>query len=147
MATEVQNGRAHVHGIRNDGTEITILGYASFTLQSVNGNHRFVLDEIEDELGFHKALVATNAHIEATIVFLPSAVSTTNTRANAEGVAVFLAPLAKVTITHMAIAMFNGDWVYIGDESIDLTHKQGSMNLKLRKYADATQNTSLTTTV
>ena len=58
-----------------------------------------------------------------------------------------LTPLAKVTVANMAVDLLNGDWVYVGDESIELSHKQGKMSIKLRKYDDEDQNASLTTTV
>ncbi len=140
---EVQNGTAILHGIRNNGTAITISGYATFILETTKGQHKFKLDTVEDELGFDKALIATNAHIEVDLTFMPSGA----TRAAAEGVAAFILPLAKVTLANFAVAAFNGDWVYVGDASIDLNTKQGKMSMKIRKYADGTQNASLTTTV
>jgi hypothetical protein len=139
---EVQNGSAVLHGIRSNGSPITISGYASFTLETAKGQHKFKLDAVEDELGFDKALIATNAHIETDLTFMPSGAS----RAAAEAVAAFLLPLAKVTLSNFAVAALNGDWVYVGDASIDLNQKQGKMTLKVRKYDDDTQNQSLTTT-
>ena len=143
MATEVQNGTGIVHGIRNDGSAITMTGYATFILETAKGQHKFKLDNVEDELGFDAALIATNGHVETDITWTPSGA----TRAAAEATAVFLTPLAKVTLDNFKITAFNGDWIYIGDQSIDLSHKMGKITLKVRKYDDATQNTSLTTTV
>lgn len=117
-------------------------GYATFILDTTKGDHKFELDAIKDELNFDKALVATNAHIETTITWTPSGA----TKAAAEATAAFLTPLAKVTLAGFAVSAFNGDWVYVGDSSIDLSKKQGKMTLKIRKYADSTQNSSLTTT-
>ncbi len=143
MPTEVQNGRAVLHGIRNNGSAITMSGYATFILDTTKGQHKFKLDAVEDELGFDAALVATNAHIEIDITWTPSGA----TRAAAQATAVFLTPLAKVTLSNYAIVAFNADWVYVGDQSIDLSQKMGKMSLKIRKYDDAAQNSSLTTTV
>ena len=143
MASEVQNGLAYIHGIKNDGNAITIEGYATFTLDSAKAGHKFKLESVEDENGFDAALVATNAHYEMDIQWMPSGAS----KSAALATAVFLAPLAKVTLAHFGVSSFNGDWIYVGDMSIDLSHKQAKMSIKLRRYADASQNTSLTTTV
>lgn len=143
MATEVQNGRAYIHGIRNDGTAIAITGYASFTIESASLTHQFTLDELEDELGFHKSLIASNPHVKTELVFLPDGA----TRAAAEAIGVFVNPLAAVVITHCAVAALNGTWIYEGGARLELSHKQGKMTLPIRKYSDATQNTSLATTI
>ena len=143
MPTEVQTGTAVVFGIRNNGTAITIEGYASTLIDSVKLGHKFKVQETEDELGFDASLVATNAHTEIDITFVPSGAS----RDAAEAVAAFIQPLANVTLANFAIDALNGDWVYIEGGSIDLSHSIGKMQLKLRQYADSTQNDSLTTTV
>jgi hypothetical protein len=143
MSQEVQNGLALLHGIRNDGTPITIEGYASFIVDSMKGQHKFKLDAIEDEIGFDRSLIATNPYTELDIAWTPAGA----TRAAAEATVAFLEPLAKVTIAHCAVDTFNGDYVYVGDQSIDLSHKQGKMSFKIRQYADEDQNASLTTTV
>jgi hypothetical protein len=143
MPTEVQNGSAVLHGIRNDGSAITIEGYATFLLESAKLGHKFKLDAVEDELGFDASLVATNAHKEIDVTFVPSGAS----RAAAEAVATTLNPLAQVTLDNFAVSAFNGDWIYVGDASIDLSHGPGKVSLKVRKYDDTTQNTSLSTTV
>lgn len=143
MANEVQTGTGILHGISNTGSAITMSGYASFILDTVKGAHKFKLDAVEDELGFDKSLIATNSHIELDIMWSPSGA----TRAAAVATAVILTPLAKVTLAQFAADAFNGDWVYIGDESLDLSHGSAKMSLKVRKYDDSTQNASLTTTV
>ncbi len=143
MPQEQQNGRATLFGIRSDGTPIAISGYVSIILETGKGQHKFKMDSIEDELGFDASLIATNGHVELDLAWTPTGA----TRADAEASAVFLEPLAKVTISNVAVAFVNGDWVYVGDQSIDLSHKQGKMTLKVRKYDDADQNTSLTTNV
>lgn len=118
-------------------------GYATFILETAKGNHKFDLEAIKDENNFDKSLIATNAHVEIDITWTPSGA----TRAAAAATAVFLEPLAKVTLANFAVTAFNADWVYIGDQSIDLSHKQAKMSLKIRKYEDEDQNASLTTTV
>lgn len=143
MPLEVQNGLALVHGIRNDGTAITIEGFASFLIDSAKVQHKFKVTEGEDETGFDANLTATNAHVELDITFKPAG----STRTVAEGVAAFIEPLAKVTTAHFAIAELNRDWIYIEGGSIDLSHAHGTMTLKLRSYKDDDQNESLTTTI
>jgi hypothetical protein len=143
MASEVQNGTGILHGIGDNGSGITMSGYATFILESAKGGHKFKLEPIEDEMGFDAALIATNAHVEMDITWTPSGAS----RAAAATTAVFLTPLAKVTLANFKVEAFNGDWVYVGDQSIDLSHGNAKMSLKVRKYDDSTQNASLTTTV
>ena len=118
-------------------------GYATFILETSKAQHKFKLEAIEDELGFDRSLIATNANVEVDITWTPSGAS----RAAAAATAAFLTPLSLVTLANFSAATFNGDWVYIGDSSIDLSHKQAKMQLKLRKYDDTDQNSSLTTTV
>lgn len=143
MATETQNGKAVIHGIRNNGDAITIEGYASFYLETMRATHKFNLDSIQDELGFDQALIATNGYLEEEVTFVP----TGTTRTMAEQAAVILNPLAKVAIANMSVITLNGDWIYVGDASIELSQKVGKMTLRIRKYIDTDQNESLSTTV
>lgn len=140
---EIQVGTAVLHGINNSGSAITMLGYATFILDAAKAQHKFGLDTVTDEKGFDVSLVAKNAHIETDITWTPSGA----TRAAAATTTVFLSPLAKVTLANFKVAAFNGDWIYVGDESIDLTSgAPGKMSLKIRKYDDSGQNTALTAT-
>lgn len=143
MASEQQNGKGILFGITNSGSPITLTGYASFILDTAKGAHKFKLDAIEDESNFDAALIATNAHIELDITWTPAG----TTRANAAATAAFLDPLSKVTLANFKVSDFNGDYVYVGDQSIDLSHGAAKMSLKVRRYMDDTQNASLTTTV
>ncbi len=149
MATpnqEVQVGKAVLYGITNDGTAITISGFGGFILDTAKGQHKFKLDEIKDELEFDATLIASNPFLEIDLQFTPAGPTGTNTRAGAAGVAVFLTPLAKVTLAHFKVGAFNGDWIYVGDESIDLSHGVAKLTLKIRKYDNTDQNTALTGT-
>ena len=143
MAAEIQNGTGVLYGVNNSGSPITMLGYATFILEAGKAGHKFKLTAVEDALDFDAALIAANGNVELEITWTPSGA----TRAAAAATAVFLAPLAKVTLANFKVTAFNGDWVYIGDETIDVSRGVGKMSLKIRKYDDATQNTSLTTTV
>lgn len=126
-----------------DGSPITMEGYATFILETAKSNHKFKLDNVEDENGFDTSLIATNPYREVDITWTPSGA----TRAAAAATAVFLEPLTTVTMANFKATEFNGDWIYIGDAGLDLNHKQAKMSMKLRKYDDDAQNTSLTTTV
>jgi hypothetical protein len=143
MPTEVQNGSAVLHGIRSSGGTITIEGYATTIIESAKLGSKFNLEAVQDELGFDASLIATNAHKEIDIVFVPKGAD----RAAAEAVATVLTPLASVTLSNFSVTALNGDWINIGDTSIDLSHGAGKVSLKLRKYDDSDQNTSLSTTV
>ena len=141
MPQEVINGSAILHGIRNDGTAIDI-DYTAF-IDTAKLQHKFKTDAVEDEQGFDAALIATNEHYEVDITLTPKGAS----RAAVEAATVILDPLSSVTFAHFAVAIYNGAWIYIGDQSIELSKgKEGKVTLKFRKYADSTQNTSLNTT-
>jgi hypothetical protein len=143
MPAEIQTGKAVVFGITNNGGAITMTGYATFILDSVKGSHKFELDDVKDENKYDVSLIATNGRLEISVTWKPSGA----TRAAAATTAVIIAPLTKVTLSNFKVAAYNGDWVYIGDEELTVEQAPASMSLKLRKYDDATQNASLTTTV
>src|SRR5256885_6928587 len=144
MATEVQNGLAVVHGIRSNGTPVAITAYASFILETVKAAHKFKLEAVEDEVGFDRSLIATNAHVELDITLTPAGATRA---AAAASVADFLEPLSLIQTSNFELAFLNDSWIYIGDQAIDLSHKQAKVTLKVRKYQDADQNNSLSTTV
>lgn len=140
---QIQTGAAVVFGINNDGTAISISGYVTFLLETAKASHKFELDTVKDEANFDASLIASNGHRELDVTWTPSGA----TKQAAADTAVFVEPLSKVTLSHLKVGSFNGDYIYVGDAMIELNHKQGKMSLKLRKYDDAAQNTSLTTPV
>lgn len=142
MASNIITGKGIIHGISGATTGITVSGYATLSLDSLRGSHKFELDEVKEN-NFDAALVACNSRIETEITWVPSGA----TRAAAHITAIFLTPLAKVTLAGFSVTALNGDWVYTGNESIDLGQGPGKMTLPIRKYDDGTQNASLTTTV
>ena len=143
MSEATQTGTAVVYGLANDGTAISIEGYATFILETAKASHNFDLDAVKDENNFDASLIATNGHREIDITWTPSGAS----KSAANATAVFLEPLDKVTLANFAVDSFNGDYIYVGSGMVELSHKQGKMSMKLRKYDDDAQNTSLTTTV
>lgn len=142
-AQEVQVGDAVLWGMRNDGTEISISGYVTFILDGMKLSHDFETEYVKDGLGFDRSAIATNAMKKLDVTFVPSG----EDRDAAEAVATSPVPLQKVTIANVAVEDFNGDYMYEGGGTIDLSQKVGKQTLKLRKYDDADQNASMTTTV
>lgn len=144
MASELQTGKGILWGVGGaDSNSVTIEGYASFILDGAKGAHKFKLSAIEDENEFDASLIATNASKELDLTWTPSGA----TRAAALATAVYLKPLTKITLSNFKIAEYNDDWIYIGDQSIDLSHAAAKISLKIRKYDDPDQNKALTTLV
>ena len=143
MAAEVQNGTGILYGITNSGSAITMSGYATFIFDSAKAAHKFDLDSVKDQLHFDASLIATNGRLEIDITWTPSGA----TRSAAALTAVFLTPFATVTLANFKVGAFNGSWIYIGDEAIDLSQQVAKMTIKIRKYDDSTQNTALLATV
>ena len=144
MALEIQTGNGKLFGITNNGTPATISGFATFVPKSKKINHKFDLNADKDGNNADNTLIATNAMLEGTLEFEPSGA----TRAAAAAVSVFLTPLATVTLANFQLAALNGNWIYVGNQSIDLADgSSAKISLPVRKYTDATQNTLLTTTV
>ena len=143
MALEIQNGQAVLYGIANDGSKITISGYASFILQDGKLDHKFKLTAVEDENEADAALVATNENYETTITWIPSGL----TRAAVVATVATPTPLQSIVMSHFAVSLLNGTWIYVGDASVNLTHSTGKMTLKVRKYVDLIQNASLAANV
>lgn len=145
MPSELQTGKGILWGIGGaDGVNpVGITGFASFILDTGKAVHNWKLTAIEDENEFDATLVATNAHKELDLTWTAAGAN----RAAAQATAVFLDPLSKVTLSNFKVADYNGDWIYVGGQSIDLSHTAGKISLKIRKYDDATQNAALTTLV
>lgn len=154
MAAEIITGKAVLHGIQNNGTAITITGYATFILEKIDSQHQFDKYKVKDELGNDVSAVAFNERNEITIDFTPSGA----TRAAAAAIPVYPVPLAGITLSNCktngdfgssGAALFNGIYLYEGEARI--MQSAGVVckltGLKLTRYADATQNTSMTTTV
>ena len=143
MGIEIQNGRAVAFAMRNNGSPIQITGYTLPVLDTSKIAYKNTMDELKDETGFDLNLVWTNGFSECDFAFCPT--GTTINNANAD--VVFLTPGAKVTVSNFAAGSeINGDWINLGDQTIDFSLKAVKMTLKLRKYKDPTQNALLTTT-
>jgi hypothetical protein len=142
MPQEVINGSAILHGIRNDGTAIGI-GYTAF-IDTAKLTDNVEVEDVKDEQGYDAATVFTNQHEEVEVTLTPKS----TTRALVEAATVVLEAGDSLTFEHFAVDAYNGTWIYRGGQSIDLNKgKEGKVTFKVRKYKDATQNTSLATTV
>lgn len=143
MAAEVQHGDAVIHGIDNSGSAITVSGYATFFLQSINIQQNFEEKITKDNLGFDANWTSLNEHSVMKMKFRPKGA----TRAAASAVAAFVAPHAKVTTANFKVAALNGDFQNLSGATIDLKNDDpADQELSLRKYADSTQNTAATGT-
>jgi hypothetical protein len=154
---ETLTGQGVLHGIQNDGSAMTITGYGTFVLSKVSGTHTFELKTLKDETDFTAALAAVDEGNEIEIDFTISS-GVGGTRAQAAALAVYPSPIAKITLAHNKLQgtfgtsagkLFDGDFVYMGGAKID---ESGSdwvklTGLKLKKWANVAQNTSLTTVV
>ena len=160
MIPDILVGQAVLHGIQNDGTQIGISPYATFVLNKVGGAHIFDMKTLKDETDFTAAMVAVDEANEIDIDLTISA-GTASTRAAAAALAVYPSPLQSVTLSHLktqgtfasagntAVKLFDGLFLYIGGAKIDMSQSDfvKLTGMKLKKFANAAQNTSLNTLV
>src|SRR5260221_4392341 len=148
MPQEIQNGKAIVYGIvAATGQQIQIPGYAGFILESVKIVHKHDQEVIKDENNATTTLIATDGHKEVDIMFVPAALASNNTKDGAYDSCVFIPPQARVELSGFKVdpgpgeTKWNTDpWVRQGDQTIDLTHKEGELTLKVRQYDNNVQN-------
>ncbi len=118
-------------------------GYAGVTNESLKAAQDWVEEVIVDAEGKDMTWVPRNEHVilDVEIKLTGSSI------ANAKASGVFLAPYAAVVLSGFDLSWMNATWQYIKGSSISLADlKHGSATIKLRKYADAAQQTSATTT-
>lgn len=100
-------------------------------------------DETKNNKGFSVGIRARNFKRNAEFSF--KVVGTTF--ANAATGSVFLAPLAVVTLSGFDAPEFNGVYLNMSGQSIDLGQsKDADMTIKLTRWTDADQNALLTST-
>lgn len=136
-------------------TVITTAGaldaYASITIGNVKGDHTWEPEEVKDFEGFDQSWLARNEHINISISVKLTGASKVLAIANGA----FLVPYSAVTLSGFDLPWLNttgvggkytGTWQYREGGSLDLVNTGvGGMEIKLRKYADPTQNTAATT--
>jgi hypothetical protein len=116
--------------------------YAGVTNESVKATHAWDEELVKDDTGKTMTWVPRDEHVilDVQVKLTGASFSAANSAA------IFLAPYAKCTLSGMDLSWMNADWQYIGGASIDLSDtKHGAATIKLRKYADGTQNTASTT--
>lgn len=138
MPSVVFRGKAALEGIA--GT-FDVIVYP--VAQTGKLSQNFEEEIVKDVHGFDAAWLARNEHE----LFDVGMKVLGDTAAHAAAGAAFLAPFATVTLSAFTATVFNGAYQLISGGDIDLGNtKVADINFKLRKYADATQNTSATTT-
>ena len=121
---ETQKGQAVLWGVGTSGA-VEVGAYALVSAESAKAAHKFAMDAVEDENGFDAALVATNEFVEADVTIYPQ---------DGANVGVALEPFATVALSGFSNGELNGSWIYMGDASLDLSHKAAKFSLKLRRY-------------
>jgi len=133
-------GRAQVAGVSG-----TFSAPSTFypLKESMKFGHSFEEDIIKDEQGNDAAWRAFNEKFEGDIGMRLVVLSPgTNSAATAAALAAELTPFQIVTITGCAITSWNTNYQVISGSEVGLVNTTaGSMSWKLRRYADATQNT------
>jgi hypothetical protein len=158
MIPEILVGQGVLHGIQNDGTPLGIgPTYGTFVLNKITGSHVWDLKTLKDETDFTTAMAAVDEGAEIEIDWTVSS-GAGGTRAAAAATAVFPAPLQAFTLTGNKLQgafqtsvgkLFDGLFCYLGGAKIDESQNDfvKLTGLKLKKWANPTQNASLTTTV
>lgn len=141
-----QYGRAHIFGISGSLSYGAVVGYR--LMESVNMSNTFdnymLIDQSLEPLAFDEF----RSRRELTIRYIPCAPSGTNTATQAKLVLGEMpAGLTKITLAGMDDANYNGDFIYMGGGTTELT-KEGPaiMNLPAVQYISAS-STTLTTQV
>lgn len=125
--------------------------YASINIQNIKGSHNFATEEIQDFEGFDATWLARNEYIEMDVQVKLTGASKALAAANGA----FMVPLSAVAFTNADLNWINatglpngtytGNWQYRSGGDIDVNNdKPGGMTIKLRKYANAAQNTQAT---
>lgn len=138
MASVTVRGKAVVEGIAG---AFDVIVYPLQQTGKMTSN--FEEEIVKDVHGFSAAWLARDWHYLNDFAF--KLIGDTHAHAVAGGV--FLAPFATVTLSGFDLSAFNGTYQNVSGQDIDLSNvKVGDMNVKLRMYADGTQNTLSQTT-
>lgn len=146
MAAPVQRGKAAIHGVA--GT-IDVIVYP--IAQKLQETQNWDEEAIKDAEGFTVALLARDEHgmlniglkyVGDTAAHAALPVTTAGTLGQP-----FFAPYASVTLSAFTFAGLNAVWQVVTGTSFDAENtKVADGDYKLRRWADATQNTLLNTT-
>jgi hypothetical protein len=114
----IQKGKFVIYGL---GDNVLVSGIAGI-VESGKADHKGTLSNVEDENGSDAALIFTNEHVEATFVLVPTE--------DAD----FVPPLSTIVTIGFAMAALNSSWFYLGDGSLDMSHKMSKVSTKCRRY-------------
>lgn len=140
MATLTKRGLASVTGCT---ATFDVITYP--VQQSIGITHQFDVEIIKDAQGQDVAKNARNETLDGEIMMKLLG----DTAAHAKAAAVFLAPLAVITIsasdvTPLGTTATSQQWQLIPGSKIDLKNVEvGNFELKLMRYVDSTQNTAM----
>ena len=109
---------------------------------SLKQNHEFQEDIVPDTQGNDYAWRAYNEKYMGDVGLTLVDQSSSSTAAHAKAGGAFFAPYAILTISGCDLASWNTTWQIVSGADINQEATAVSkMNLKLRRYADSTQNT------
>ena len=132
---------AYVHGVMNNGTEITISGLASFVPTGDSITQSWTEKEKMDASGSTQNLILTNAKPERTI----DVEVTGATRAAAAANWQFFTVGSSITVANHAVTVFNGAWRVKTGTKIDLKQDgEMTMSIPCEKWINTAQNAALT---
>lgn len=137
-------GKAQIAGLLSlNGTTPMLFDVILYPMpQSMKLSQEFDEDIVQDELGDDCAWRARNEKYMGDVSMKLMDKSVTSTLANAKTGAAFFSPYQIVTISNVAVAAWNTTWQIISGGGIDQDNtKVGDITFRLRRYANATQNT------
>ena len=151
---EVQVGAvAYVHGVMNNGTEITLTGLASFVPIGDEITSTWTEKEKKDASSSTQNIIMTDPKLERTIEV--EVTSSTRAAAAASASALLTPPQSSsnylmggsVTVANHAVAIFNGAWRI--KTGVKISMKQDDelkISIPCEKWVNTSQNSALTGT-
>ena len=154
MAANVIVGDAVIHGIPTNGSALTLTGYASFLMDKAEAEQMFESYFTKDSQGNDAGGTAWNEHADIVVDFIV----TGSTRAAAANNVLFPSPFAVMSMANFQVNgifnstgtyFFNATFLYVGGARISLSNVVAGKltGLKMRTWANSTQNTLMTTLV
>lgn len=137
---QIFRGRAQIEGVAGTFDVLT-----KKINQSISATQQYDEHIVQDANGNDAAWMSRNEKFEGDVQLWLVA-NDSSTRAQVATAAAFLSPFAIVTLSGFELAFLGTTgspvtWQYISGATISLdSMSQGKMSVKLRRYADATQN-------
>lgn len=116
--SEIQQGLAKIFGL--GAAAMTVLtGAATLTITGADLSHENELIEDEDQEGNVETLIAYREKLECSIDFIPN--GATRAAAIASAANCLPAMISKIVLASFDVAIYNGNWNYIGGWNIKKT--------------------------